>query len=373
MNAKLRAVTARIIAQVNREQPADAMLRSELRGQKEISREDSRVISQAVFTYYRWLGWLDNDTPLDNGIERALELASEFESQPDRFANDLRRAVPGWIFGHAEAAPEWLAWLQQRPKLWLRARRGRAAALAAKLQDTQPGPLPDSLIYLGKNDLFRVEAFQAGEFQLQDISSQAVSFICAPQPHQLWWDACAGEGGKLLHMSDLMQNKGSIWATDRVKWRLQRLKLRARRSQVFNYRMALWEGGPNLPTDIRFDGVLVDAPCSGLGTWQRNPHARWTTTPQDVLELAEVQKKLLSQVTTAMKPGAKLVYAACTTTGEETVQVQEAFAQAHPDFQPCPFANPFTPDKPAVASLRLWPQECGGNAMFVAAWKKREA
>ncbi|MGC8000561.1 hypothetical protein ACP3XN_24520, partial [Salmonella enterica] len=83
-----------------------------------------------------------------------------------------------------------------------------------------------------------------------------------------------------------MENSGLIWASDRAAWRLQKLKRRTARAKVFNYRVAMWDGGVKLPTKTKFDGVLVDAPCSGLGTWQRNPHARWTTTPGDVAELA---------------------------------------------------------------------------------------
>src|SRR4029077_5055580 len=136
--------------------------------------------------------------------------------------------------------------------------------------------------------------------------------ICAPEPAQTVWDACAGEGGKTLHLSDLMQNKGLIWASDRAEWRLQILKRRAARAGVFNYRPKLWNGGPKLPTKTLFDIVLLDAPCSGIGTWQRNPHGRWTTTPDDIYELAELQSRLLSPAAAAVNPGGKLIYSACT-------------------------------------------------------------
>jgi 16S rRNA (cytosine967-C5)-methyltransferase len=89
-----------------------------------------------------------------------------------------------------------------------------------------------------------------------------------------------------------------------------------------------------LPTGRKFDGVLLDAPCSGVGTWQRNPHARWTTTPDDVRELAGVQLGLLNAVASAVKPGGRLVYAVCTLTRSETTAVADAFAAAHPEFAP---------------------------------------
>lgn len=184
-----------------------------------------------------------------------------------------------------------------------------------------------------------------------------VSRIADPQPGQTWWDACAGEGGKLLHLSELMENKGLIWASDRAAWRLEKLKRRTARARVFNYRAATWDGSAKLPTRTKFDGVLIDAPCSGVGTWGRNPHARWTTTPEDVRELSAVQRQLLEHALPALKPGGKLVYAVCTLTRPETVEVAEAFGGAPAGLKP-------------VSITWLRPEEIAGNGMFVAAWQR---
>src|ERR1043166_2782531 len=129
-----------------------------------------------------------------------------------------------------------------------------------------------------------------------------------------------------------MANKGVIWATDRNARRLQVLKRRAARAQLFNYRTATWDGSARLPTKTKFDGVLVDAPCSGVGTWQRNPHARWTTTLSDVTELAAVQKQLLANVAGSVKPGGRLIYAVCTLTRAETAEVVADFEARFPEF-----------------------------------------
>src|SRR6185436_472482 len=96
-------------------------------------------------------------------------------------------------------------------------------------------------------------------------------------------------------------------------------------AKVFNYRAALWDGGERPPTKTKFDGVLVDAPCSGIGTWQRNPHARWTTSANDVRELAEIQCTLLMNVADSVKPGGKLIYSVCTMSRDETVRAAEFF------------------------------------------------
>jgi 16S rRNA (cytosine967-C5)-methyltransferase len=229
--------------------------------------------------------------------------------------------------------------------------------------------------YKGEEDLFRRAEFHAGEFEIQDISSQAVGWLCAPKPGETWWDACSGQGGKLLHLSDLMENKGLIWASDRAEWRLQKLKRRTGRAKVFNYRAALWDGGAKLPTKTKFDGVLVDAPCSGVGTWQRNPHARWTTTLQDVQELAGVQKDLLAHAAASVKLGGKLIYAVCTLTKAETTEIVEHFQQAQPEFEPMMLEFAVGENSknllPSSSPMTIWPQDLGGNGMFVAAWRQK--
>jgi 16S rRNA (cytosine967-C5)-methyltransferase len=139
---------------------------------------------------------------------------------------------------------------------------------------------------------------------------------------------------------------------------------------VFNYRAVHWDGGENPPTKTRFDGILVDAPCSGLGTWGRNPHSRWTTTENDVLELSEIQKRILNNVADSLKPGGRLIYSACTFTGAETALVAERFTNERPEFETEAVMNPFLPDDPPVTEMQLWPQETGGNGMFIAAWRK---
>lgn len=363
----------RIIRAASREHPADAMLRAELRAQHGLSREAGSRVSKAVFAYFRWRGWLDCGRLILEQIEHALALAERFATRPDSFddADLMARAVPGWLATVMEPIPAWVRVLQTEPRLWLRARHGRGRALAGKLGHCRAfgeGPMADALEYRGRSDLFRTREFHAGEFELQDISSQAVGLICNPRPGEKWWDACAGEGGKTLHLAELMENQGSIWASDSAGWRLAMLKRRAARAGVFNYRAVTWDGGPRLPTKTVFDGVLVDAPCTGIGTWQRNPHARWTTTAQDVKELSEVQTRLLLNAAAGVKPGGRLVYAACTLTRLETAEVVKAFEERSPHFERLAVHNPLVPGSPPREMLFLWPQETGGNGMCLAAW-----
>ena len=375
VNTRELKIAATVLSKTGRDKPADGVLRDELRRQRELPPQSSAAVARGIFAYYRWLGWLDTSAKLEVSIRRAQELQDLFNRTPSQFtdADLLARAIPPWTAETMDVSPAWCRALQAEPRLWLRARLGQGAELARNLGETHTKlsiASPDAVEYRGPENLFRSELFHAGAFEMQDINSQIVSLLCAPQPNESWWDACAGEGGKLLHLSDLMLNKGLIWASDRAEWRLKRLKLRAGRAQAFNYRSVLWDGGAKLPTKTKFDGVLVDAPCSGVGTWQRNPHSRWTTTPEDVTELAAVQLELLRHVAPLVKPGGRLLYSVCTLTRAETTGVTAAFAKLLPNFQPLPLLNPFESSLPAASELALRPEATDGNGMFIAAWTR---
>ena len=375
MNPSIAALVARVIQASDRERPADGVLREELKRHRGLSREDAGVASKALFAFYRWHGWLEG-SDLGARVHQACELAARYAHNPDSFSDDelVANAVPAWIRNEFEVTPGLARALQKEPQLWLRARPGQGAALAKRLHHCRilgEKELSDTLVYQGREDLFTSAEFHEGAFEVQDVSSQAVGWLCAPEPGQTWWDACAGEGGKLLHLSDLMKNQGLIWASDRAEWRLKKLKRRAARAKIFNYRSALWDGGARLPTKTKFDGILVDAPCSGTGTWQRNPHARWTLEMADILELAEVQLGLLNHVATALKPGGRLIYSVCSITHSETVGVVKRFKPEAFDLIPLPLHHPLAGGE-VMESVLLLPQEVGGNGMFVAAWARKK-
>lgn len=357
--------------------PADQVLRESLVRTRHYSAPaDRRAVSQAVFAYFRWWHWLDAKASLQMQIEAAMALQDRINRNLSSIKPEAlkARAVPAWLATEMPDLPAaWLRQLQCEPVLWIRTRLGLETSVAAALKDCAAASdstrhlAPSALRYTGTTDLYRTPGFQAGEFEIQDLASQCVGHACAPQPGETWWDACAGEGGKTMHLADLMQNRGMLWASDRSARRLAKLKERAARAKVFNYRTAPWEGGAKLPTRTRFDGVLIDAPCSGIGTWQRNPHARWTTQPADVRELAAIQHRLLAHAAAAVKPGGRLVYAVCTLTRSETTAVAEAFTAGQPEFEPVAFST-LASDQPA---LTLWPQDLNANGMFLAQWRRK--
>jgi len=118
-----------------------------------------------------------------------------------------------------------------------------------------------------------------------------------------------------------------------------------------------------------FDSVLVDAPCSGWGTWSRNPDARWRSDPRDPAQKRNLQVRMLHNAAQCVKSGGVLVYAVCTFTREETSGVLERFLAEHPEFKPEPFTHPLTGD-PAAGTVQIWPWEGPGDGMFIARLRK---
>jgi 16S rRNA (cytosine967-C5)-methyltransferase len=353
--------------------PADGALRDYLAGNRTLGAVGRRSVSRAVFAYFRWINWLNATESAQKRVLHALDFQARFDRDSASMKKEAlaARAVPPWLAGEMELTAGYLRQLQREPSLWVRAKKGTAAELAKRLGTADRAALPSSLAapdtlsalrYRGTSDLHKDPGFQKGSFEIQDLASQLVGHACAPLPGETWWDACAGEGGKTLHLSDLMGNKGLLWASDRSVRRLSILKKRAARAGMFNYRTVVWTGtGAAFKT--KCDGVLVDAPCSGVGTWQRNPHARWTTSLADVAELAGVQAALLRNAAPSVKVGGRLLYSVCTLTRTETVGVADGFEQAHPEFGPAPLS--IAPDSNRITLL---PQDLDANGMFVASW-----
>jgi 16S rRNA (cytosine967-C5)-methyltransferase len=369
-----------VIRRADREHPADGVLRTVLKGEAGLGREVGAEVARRVFGFYRWLGRIDRGQPLRAQVEATSEMASAFAESPESFSDaDLGAVVPEWVKAEVAGGPAWLRSLQLEPRLWLRARPGTGDVLALELGDcSMPDAegLPDALWYQGTQDLFRTPAFQEGRFELQDLASQAVGWACAPRPGESWWDACAGEGGKTLHLADQMGNRGTVWATDRAAWRLQRLRMRAARAGLFNIRWGAWDGVGRPPVGPGLHGVLVDAPCSGVGTWQRNPQGRWTLTAEDVADLAALQLSLLRQAATRVRPGGMLIYAVCTLTRSETVGVSRRFEAEAAGFEPVAVAPPWRlvpgADNQAGRMNEGWilPEDRGCNGMFMARWRR---
>lgn len=280
--------------------------------------------------------------------------------------------------------------VNKRAPLTVRANllRGTRDDLRQRLADegveSEPTILsPWGLVLDGHANAFGLEAFQGGLFEVQDEGSQVVALACGARPGMKVVDACAGAGGKSLALAAEMRNRGEILALDVDQERLDEARRRARRAGADNLRTRLIPAGPEADAALgdqegKADVVLVDAPCSGLGTLRRKPDARWRLGPRDPERFAATQIDLVGRFSRLVKSGGRLVYATCSVTRAEDEEVA-AVAAALPGFAPLPLEKTLGPAvaRAAVAAgaagneLRLWPHRHGTDGFFVAAFERR--
>ncbi len=185
---------------------------------------------------------------------------------------------------------------------------------------------PDALVLEERANVFKTEAFHNGFFEVQDASSQLVAAYLDVQPGMKVVDTCAGAGGKTLHLSALMENKGQIIAMDIYESKLKKLKVRARRNKAHNIDLRVIDSTkPIKKLYNKADRVLIDAPCSGLGVIRRNPDSKWKLQPDFIENIKKVQQEVLQSYSKMVKPGGKMVYATCSILPSENQEQVDKF------------------------------------------------
>src|SRR5258708_1475812 len=195
---------------------------------------------------------------------------------------------------------------------------------------------PVGIRVAGKPAINRHELFCSGAIEVQDEGSQLLGYLVAPKRREMVVDFCAGAGGKTLLMGAMMQSQGRLYAFDVSEKRLKNLAPRLKRSGLSNVHPQIIASENDIKVKRlagKIDRVLVDAPCSGLGTLRRNPDLKWRQSPQAVDELAAKQCAILASAATLLKPGGRLVYATCSVLAQENRNVIEVFLADHPSFQ----------------------------------------
>ncbi|RCT55148.1 RsmB/NOP family class I SAM-dependent RNA methyltransferase [Winogradskyella sp. KYW1333] len=195
---------------------------------------------------------------------------------------------------------------------------------------------PSALKLIERANVFKTEAFKNGWFEVQDASSQLVADFLDVKPGMKVVDACAGAGGKTLHLASLMENKGQIIAMDIYESKLKKLKIRARRNGVHNIELKVIDSTkPIKKLYGKADRLLIDAPCSGLGVLRRNPDAKWKLQPEFIENIKKVQSEVLEKYSKMVKPGGKMVYATCSVLPSENQDQVEKFltSEAGKDFK----------------------------------------
>ena len=296
----------------------------------------------------------------------------------------VRLEIPDWIEQHLVArfgdalVPEMRAALDPAPldlrtNLLKATREDARAALAAEGIEAEPTPYsPWGLRVAGRRSVTTGAAFRDGLVEIQDEGSQLVALLVGAGPGMRVADWCAGAGGKTLALAMTMENKGQLLACDVSAPRLDGAVRRLRRAGVHNAERHLVEPGDKWAKRRAgtFDRVLVDAPCTGTGTWRRNPDARGRLREQDLAELLPKQAAILDDAARLVRPGGRMIYATCSVLPEEDEDQVSAFLARQPGFSLAPAALPG--GLAAAPYLVLTPRQTGTDGFFAAVLERKE-
>lgn len=329
---------------------------------KDIKKHVNKIIC-VIHLVHKW--------PVPRGLQDcddfSIKDARARMEEADKIPN-LKYGCPVWLdeFGKKELGERWEAektCFAKEPRRFIRAntlkttREELRNMLAAEKVKTRECALPDALEVLDSSAIFKTEAFKKGLFEQQDIGSQEIPLFLDPQPGNKVIDACAGAGGKTLYLSALMKGKGSIIAMDDKDWKLNELKLRARKAGAHNIETRLIDTTKVIKRQHgKADCVLLDVPCSGSGVLKRNPESKWADGTDSIRELIEIQADILNRYSKMTKVGGTLVYSTCSIFPCEDHNQIAAFLEHNPDFE-------------LVAEKTVYPSQ-GGDGFYMAKLKR---
>ncbi len=324
--------------------------------------------------------WLDHC----DAVSDADLMAQHRHNLPDWLASALREQV-GDEFDALVSSLNQAAPLDLRVNVLKAKREAALAGLRQAGLTAEPTPYsPLGIRLTGKPSMAKLPAFVQGEVEVQDEGSQLLALLLDAKRGEMVVDFCAGAGGKTLAIGAAMRNSGRLYAFDTSGHRLDALKPRLARSGLSNvHPVAIAHERDDRIKRLagKIDRVLVDAPCSGLGTLRRNPDLKWRQTPETVAAQAALQQAILTSAARLLKPGGRLVYATCSLLPAENEAVADAFSNAQPRFEPMPVADLLAGLHVKGANaltagnsgqwLRLWPHQHATDGFFAAVWRKR--
>ena len=407
--AQLDAATEALTLALKFDHPADSVLHEFFGARRALGVHDRAFVADAVYGVLRRKRSLESVAP-DAAPRRLLlaylfkikslsirELSGLLSADEHAWAAEAKAAnLDGMALAVRAELPDWVAerlarvlpeaeilacarGLNQPAPLDLRVntlRASRAEALrelAASGFEAAPTPYsPVGIRVKGRPAVNRHALFANGTIEVQDEGSQLLGYLVAPRRNDLVVDFCAGAGGKSLMLGALMQSHGRIYAFDVSGARLDRLKPRLKRSGLSNRYAQTIKNENDLRVKRlagKIDRVLVDAPCSGLGTLRRNPDLKWRQSPRSVEELKVKQAAILRAAARLVKPGGRLVYATCSLLPEENEDIVAAFLAEHSDFRQLDCAAVLREARiPLDTSLffRVFPHLHGTDGFFAA-------
>jgi len=362
--------------------PADRVIADGLRLRRYAGSKDRRAIRELAYAAIRACGPLPA-----SGRAAMLRLAGAdgggIEALFDGSPYGPAPVGPDDIVADGGVAPEWLVQrlarseidgaealaLLTRAPLDLRVNTLKAVREGLELPlEGEPLPAPDGLRFPGGTPVEQWHAYRAGLVEIQDCGSQLACEAVGAQLGETVIDLCAGGGGKTLALAAAMGNRGRLIATDTDRGRLSQLGPRSERAGATLIESRLLNPGQESAAlaDLagQADAVLVDAPCSGTGTWRRNPENRWRLTERRLNETIALQDRLLDLASTLVRPGGRLVFVTCSLLDEEGAERFTGFLQNHPDWRAVWPELPI--GEPRGEGLRLMPGTHGTDGFFIA-------
>ncbi|WEY38117.1 RsmB/NOP family class I SAM-dependent RNA methyltransferase [Paraburkholderia sp. SUR17] len=299
---------------------------------------------------------------------------------PDWIVKSLESRFDAAELGQLAAALNYPAPLDLRANVMKATRDQVIAALASAGIEAGETPFaPSGVRVTGKPALTKLDAFQKGWIEVQDEGSQLLCSLVAPRRGEMIVDFCAGAGGKTLALGAAMRSSGRLYAFDVSERRLAKLKPRLARSGLSNVNPVLIDSEHDAKIKRlagKIDRVLVDAPCSGLGTLRRNPDLKWRQTPESVAELTPKQASILASAARLVKKGGRLVYATCSLLEAENEAIVTQFLADHPDFALVSAKDVLAEQRIDLDTgdyLSLWPHRHGTDGFFAAVLERRGA
>ncbi|HVT74315.1 MAG TPA: RsmB/NOP family class I SAM-dependent RNA methyltransferase [Lacunisphaera sp.] len=356
------AFVAELRPQVRRDSSLPRRIKELLARHRAIGSRDRKLYRELVYTWLRHLPWIEPFLDADPALAARLTAWLAPELKPTAAyraavcgdwpvvpaalrekAAVLTSLVPGptfapeallpaWFREHCPAAfePPHLDALNSRANIWVRLQCNDRELVLGEFRARGwsfhlPAGHPEAVCLPPNAEVANTDAYRRGFVEIQDLGSQLVLAHAPIVAGTRWLDACAGAGGKTLQLARLVGLNGQVDATDIRADILDELRDRAQRARLGNVRITNNPGAD-------YDGVLVDAPCSGSGTWRRQPHLKWYVTPESVEAFARTQRDILSAQAARVKPGGLLVYATCSLSHHENHDVVQAFLQAQAGF-----------------------------------------
>lgn len=385
LQAAIELLDEIIVAARDNGASADNIAKKFFKARRYAGSKDRRAVREHVYAAIRRFG----DRP-ENGRAAMVGLAEEQPELQTLFDNSAYgpaalqeneqraggKTIPGWLlsrFAQPVDKNEQAVLFDRAPlDIRFNPKKADAAAIQAAWPEIDALPLSHGYRLPTGTSVEDSEAYNSGQIEIQDLGSQAIVAACLSQTPKLILDMCAGAGGKTLGLAAQLPDNTRIIAADTDRGRLNRIEPRLRRSSTRNVETMLLSPNKEIDTLTPLKGqcdlVLVDAPCTGTGTWRRNPELRWRMTPKRLEQTTQLQARLMELASALVAPGGRLVYAVCSLLDAEGGDQAEGFLQNHPDWRDIEVDLPI--GRPYRKGTLLTPYQDGTDGFYFTCLEK---